>query len=208
MKEQETDDRWIDRYNEGELSDTERSLFRAKMETDPLLRHEVGLDARLNAFLADEGLLDLMDKIRQRPVRQAARRRLRRLLAAAAVLPVVVAAAITWAWLRPAVPTPMPAGERGGPAGLSDPGFHTLRPYSSAFAGQTVRLATAGEEGSRTTARFRLTLQDGQTVRDFRVYGAREVFVPTAGLSPGIYYWRLTTEKGSQRCGKIGLLPG
>jgi hypothetical protein len=64
MKNQITSD-WIDRYNENELGVNEKALFESRMLTNPLLRAEVELDDCLNHFLADEGMIDLMNKVRK-----------------------------------------------------------------------------------------------------------------------------------------------
>jgi hypothetical protein len=55
---------WIDRYNEDELSESEKLLFQERMLCNPLLRSEVYIDSCLNQLLADEDVLDLMMKIR------------------------------------------------------------------------------------------------------------------------------------------------
>jgi hypothetical protein len=78
---------WIDRYNEDELSETEKSLFQERMLTNPLLRSEVYIDACLNRLLAEEEVLDLMGKIRSASMKNiSGNRRMNFLLVAASIL--------------------------------------------------------------------------------------------------------------------------
>lgn len=63
MKETEITSDWIDRYNDGELSESERIIFEDRMKTSPLLRSEVHVDAALNRLLNDSELLDVLHKI-------------------------------------------------------------------------------------------------------------------------------------------------
>ncbi len=64
MKEPEFTTDWIERYNEGDLDEAEKTIFEARMQSDPLLRYEVYIDASLNRFLMDGELIDLMEKVR------------------------------------------------------------------------------------------------------------------------------------------------
>ena len=64
MIEPEITSDWIDRYNENELDESEKAVFQKRMSVNPLLRSEVDIDARLNHFLQDDELIDLMTKIR------------------------------------------------------------------------------------------------------------------------------------------------
>ena len=63
MKETEITSEWIDRYNDDELDEVEKAMFQDRMQSNPLLRSEVYIDACLNQFLGDYGLLDLMNKV-------------------------------------------------------------------------------------------------------------------------------------------------
>ncbi len=64
MKDLEITNEWIDRYNENDLTEDEKVLFRKRMEKNPLLRTEVHIDACLNKLYQDDGTLDLMKKIK------------------------------------------------------------------------------------------------------------------------------------------------
>jgi hypothetical protein len=64
MMETEITCDWIDRYNDNQLDKNERAIFEERMAANPLLRSEVDIDIRLNRFLMDDELLDLMTKIR------------------------------------------------------------------------------------------------------------------------------------------------
>lgn len=86
MKKQITGD-WIDRYNENELDINEKALFESRMHASPLLRAEVELDACLNHLLEDEGMIDLMNKVRKASRENThSRSRLNYLLLAASLL--------------------------------------------------------------------------------------------------------------------------
>ena len=63
MKETEITSEWIDRYNDDELDEVEKAMFQNRMQSNPMLRSEVYIDACLNQFLGDYGLLDLMNKV-------------------------------------------------------------------------------------------------------------------------------------------------
>ena len=63
MKEMTITNDWIDRYNDNELNELEKSYFQQQMASNPLLRKEVYIDAQLNSFLRDEDLLELMQKV-------------------------------------------------------------------------------------------------------------------------------------------------
>jgi hypothetical protein len=54
---------WIDRYNDDEMDEFERDLFREKLKTNRLLRQEQKLDVRLNEFLADTEKIEFMARI-------------------------------------------------------------------------------------------------------------------------------------------------
>jgi hypothetical protein len=78
---------WIDRYNDDELTESERKLFQEKMKSNSLLRKEQQLDQKLNAFLADKELLDFMEQIRDLPTKsRSALKRLKKILFAASFL--------------------------------------------------------------------------------------------------------------------------
>jgi len=64
MKDIEITSEWIDRYNENDLNEDEKVLFRKRMENNPLLRTEVHIDACLNELYQDDGTLDLIKKIK------------------------------------------------------------------------------------------------------------------------------------------------
>ncbi|MEI7660944.1 MAG: hypothetical protein WCK34_02040 [Bacteroidota bacterium] len=63
MKEFAITGDWIDRYNDQELGEPERSYFQQQMNNNPLLRAEVFIDSKLNTFLQDEEMLELMGRI-------------------------------------------------------------------------------------------------------------------------------------------------
>jgi hypothetical protein len=65
MKDKHIPGDWIDRYNENDLNETEKAIFEEEMQANPLLRTEVSIDARLDRFLQDENLIDLMGKIHE-----------------------------------------------------------------------------------------------------------------------------------------------
>jgi hypothetical protein len=65
MKDKHIPGDWIDRYNENDLNETEKALFEEEMHANPLLKTEVSIDARLDRFLQDENLIDLMGKINE-----------------------------------------------------------------------------------------------------------------------------------------------
>jgi hypothetical protein len=78
---------WIDRFNDGDLDEKEMELFRKHLSENPLLRSEVNIDAKLNRFLHDEGVLDLMGKVRSvYKSREGNHRKLYPLLVAASFL--------------------------------------------------------------------------------------------------------------------------
>ncbi len=64
MPETEITNDWIDRYNEGLLYGSELEYFRNRLSSSPLLRAETRMDAELNQFLADDEMIDLLDKVR------------------------------------------------------------------------------------------------------------------------------------------------
>jgi hypothetical protein len=89
--ETEINSDWIDRYNENELSETERLIFQERMFANPLLRSEVSIDAQLNRFLADEDLLDLMSKMRSASLKRTKGfRHMNALLIAASVICIIM----------------------------------------------------------------------------------------------------------------------
>jgi len=61
--ESASDHSWIDRFNEGELTEQEKSLFLKMIQDNPSLKTEVELDARLTRFLADTEVQELMYQI-------------------------------------------------------------------------------------------------------------------------------------------------
>jgi hypothetical protein len=63
MKEPEITCDWIDRYNDHELDGTEMAIFQKRLQSNPLLRSEVHIDACLNRFLMDDEVIDLMNKL-------------------------------------------------------------------------------------------------------------------------------------------------
>jgi hypothetical protein len=65
MKETEISTRWIDRYGEEELNETELQVFTMHLQANPLLRTETVIDAKLNRFLSDHDTIEMMEKIRQ-----------------------------------------------------------------------------------------------------------------------------------------------
>jgi hypothetical protein len=87
MMETEITCDWIDRYNDNQLDENERAIFEKRMAADPLLRSEVDIDRRLNHFLMDDELLDLMTKVKTVTARHArANPRMNSLLIAASLL--------------------------------------------------------------------------------------------------------------------------
>jgi len=91
MMETEITSDWIDRYNDNELDETEKAIFQKRMVANPLLCSEVCIDARLNHFLQDNEVMDLMTKIRSVSQRNAdGSRRLDSLLIAASLLCLVM----------------------------------------------------------------------------------------------------------------------
>jgi len=78
---------WIDRYNDAELNEAEKAIFQKRMQSNPLLRTEVYIDACLNHLLVDEEVLDLMGKIKSASRRNVGGiRQMNLLLVAASVL--------------------------------------------------------------------------------------------------------------------------
>ena len=63
MKDFEITCDWIDRYNDDELDEFEKSFFQQQMLHNPMLRAEVYIDARLNRLFSDEDVLELMQKV-------------------------------------------------------------------------------------------------------------------------------------------------
>ncbi len=56
---------WMDRYIDGDLSESERQLFQLNLRRNSLLRKELLLDAQLNRFMEDTETIELMRKIRK-----------------------------------------------------------------------------------------------------------------------------------------------
>jgi hypothetical protein len=56
---------WIDRYTDNDLPEPEKKLLMERMHASPVLRAEVEMDARLNSFLMDDGVQDLMAKVQK-----------------------------------------------------------------------------------------------------------------------------------------------
>lgn len=99
---------WIDRYNNGELTGAERAAMHHAMMANPLLRAEVLMDARLDRFLEDGEMVDLMEKSRSVSEKRGSRGiALKPLLIAASVLFLVVSGGFFYL-LRD-----KPAGTRG-----------------------------------------------------------------------------------------------
>ena len=63
MKDFKITSDWIDRYNDDELDESEKSFFQQRMLHDPLLRTEVYIDACVNRLFKDEDVLELMRKV-------------------------------------------------------------------------------------------------------------------------------------------------
>jgi hypothetical protein len=91
MTEREITGDWIDRFNNGELDDTEKELFKKRLESSCLLRTEVDIDVRLDRFLQDDELMDLIQKVRSASGRiTSVNRRMNYLLLAASLLCLVM----------------------------------------------------------------------------------------------------------------------
>lgn len=63
MNYEEISPEWIDRYTENSLTPDERTLFEACRKSSPMLDAEVRIDAKLERFLSDPELLDLLAKM-------------------------------------------------------------------------------------------------------------------------------------------------
>ncbi|HNY02330.1 MAG TPA: hypothetical protein PKG48_07080 [Bacteroidales bacterium] len=220
MKDPEIPHWWIDRYNAGELGDEELKIFRKKLQEDQLLQAETELDARLDRFLSDPGLLDLMDKIRRRPARLKIRRRWNRLLAAAVVFPVALTALALGLWFG------YGPDATGRAIRLSSHSktWKTTRYPSLTIGferkGKHVRLdipvwtdpsgrATRERAGEKTPV-YRLLLADatGKPTREWKVSDDRKIIVPATGLRPGVYLWQFSANGRITLAGKVVLLPG
>ncbi|MEI6433767.1 MAG: hypothetical protein WCP32_02905 [Bacteroidota bacterium] len=65
MMDIEITSNWIDRYNDNDLSESEKQLFRTDLRRNSMLRKELLVDTRLNRFLEDKDTLELMKKIKK-----------------------------------------------------------------------------------------------------------------------------------------------
>jgi hypothetical protein len=63
MSNREKIPEWIDRFNNGELSNEEVKTLLEMAKNDPRLREEIKLDLELNSILTDEDILDLRKKM-------------------------------------------------------------------------------------------------------------------------------------------------
>lgn len=81
---------WIDRFHDGDLTPSERELFLRELESDPKLMKEFRLDKKIEEFLSDAELIDLLRKIHKIRLRRSKKRGLLLLLAAASMLSLLI----------------------------------------------------------------------------------------------------------------------
>lgn len=97
MSKMEITSEWIDRYNEHDLNEQEKDHFRKRLQSSPILRTEVHLDACLSELYRDKETLDLMKKIHAASLKKEnSGGTLRMLLLAASLLLLIVFGAIIY----------------------------------------------------------------------------------------------------------------
>lgn len=98
MNEQKITGEWIDRYNEGTLSEAERIVFEQQLKVDPVLRAETKIDADLNILMSDKERFDLREKITEIIERRRSHPSFRKYLLIAASVALMLAAG-GWCYL-------------------------------------------------------------------------------------------------------------
>jgi len=184
MKKNEISSDWIDRFNNNELDEYEKAIFEERMNDNPLLRSEVYLDARLNRFLMDGDVIDLMTKIKSASRRnEKGGRVMNTLMIAASVWFFAMIGGLFYFLGTHTTPT--------GLSAISHPGeFERKKENESGRPGHTSEFQYSGDHGS-------ILLKDeshkGLVIANFKPLAGFELLIGSAMraggfklLSPGV----------------------
>jgi len=207
---------WIDCYRSGELGGKELLKFNALLEHDQGLRREMQIDRDLDILISRQDLIEVSEKIRKVRIKQRGSGSGRLPLLIAASLLLLVTAGIILMLLVLKSPeqvrdsyakssfTPMREFEALIGSVARGPSLLLLHPTAKMIekSGDSVLFEwLPGSEGS--TVSFEFMDNRGTLVSTSVVMNGNRFWFRSAGMTPGLYYWKMISDEELVTMGRI-----